>query len=419
LNDFKDIQMAGSTTSTFAALLKEVYSDEKLVDIVNKESPLFALLKKRADMRGKEWNQPVLYSTNQGIGSTVAYAQSALGSAAAKNFVVPRATKLGVVRIDNELIEAANGSANDRFAFVNALDFEAELIEKGLVGAMCTELYRAGGGAIGKLDGSCNVATASIKLSDVNDVVNFSEGMLITSAATNGTSSTVRAGYSTISAINRNTGVITLSAHMDDGVTSPANTDYLFRYGDFGAVAYGLEAWIPSSDPASTSFCGVDRTTDITRLSGIRHTATGGTVEDCLIDAAILGSRHNAKFDLIVLHPKQAGTLIREIGSKSQYIRTDKSSTALGGSDLTLTVPTQTGTIKIISDSFCQVDVAWFLNISTWTIMSAGQAPHVQTDKSSGLVAFPCATTDQQEMRLCAYWNLSCSLPGSNLRLAF
>ena len=406
--------MAGATTTLWDPLLKENYSDERLADLTNLESIAWNLFTKKTKFYGKRKVVPVKYAKNEGVGPTITIAIAQLGSSLAKDFLVTRKTKLGVARLSRELLAVAKA---DKYAFLEAADEEIGSTEKNLISQLCSELWRNSGGSIGRLTAASDVTTATVYLRNIDDAVNFSPGQIIQLASTDGTSGSVRTGTITVLSVERVTGALTFTTHVDDCISAAAASYYLFHDGMFGIGAQGVDAWIPATAPTSgDSFCGVDRSVEPTYLAGIRVTASGGTVEDSLILAAIQGAKFGVKFDYCFLNPTLMGTLVRELGSKAQYVKTSSLEAAIGASILSITVPTQKGTIKCVADQYTPNGTAYFLDLSTWAIESADQAPHIQTDDKTGYIAFPVADDDSVEMRMAAYWNLICTNPGRNMR---
>ena len=75
----------------------------------------------------------------------------------------------------------------------------------------------------------------------------------------------------TITGVDRDLGVLTFASTA--AITGLTNADSIFANGDYTAAndklkCSGLLDWIPSTTPSATTFFGVDRSTDPTRLAG-------------------------------------------------------------------------------------------------------------------------------------------------------
>jgi len=409
--------MTAPNVSSYDSLLQELYSDERIQDLVAEASPTWKRMRKTNNFKGKNHNFSVIYGLNEGIGASISDAQAALGGTKAADFNLTRKTVLGVARIDRELLDVAD---EDRGSFVDAMDQETSGTERAFIARLCGGLFGNGGGAIGQIASTSTVNTEIITLSDPRDAIKFRPGMVIEADDTDGSGGgAVRAGTQTITAVDYTNGTVTGSLHWDDVITGVAASDYLFPKGKFAADAAGFEAWCPGIVTAM-SFYGVDRTVAPTDLAGIRHSASGGSVEDALINAAVEGSRLQRKFKQIIMNPYRVGILIREQGARSTYIRTDSNDVKMGASSLGLVLPGDKGMLEIISDPYCQTDIAWFCDLDDWSIMgSKSGVPHIQKDPQTGYMWFPVYNDNLIEMRLAAYYNMKCRNPGNVLRCAF
>lgn len=401
-------------TTQWDALLKENYSDDAIKERIYLASTTWARARKRTNFFGKRKIVPVKYAHNQGIGPTVAIAKANVGNLEAVDFIVSRKKQFGLSRLDRELLKVAKV---DKHAFLEATDEEINGTTKGLVHRLCMQLHRNGGGAIGKLDGSCNVATPNLVLNNVADAKNFKPGMVLQADTTDGTSGAVEAGTVTVSAVDQATGAITLTGNGTAGIGTLTNVMYLFPQGMFGIGASGLDAWNPAT-VTSAAFNGVDRSVEPVLLAGNRKTASGSTVEDALIDAAMFFTQWG-DFDTVILDNAKAATLLRELGSKAVYMPGDSSDGTMGLKKLMLNIPTGKGSIEVMVDAYQPTDCARFVRWDCFSIDSADQAPHIQRDEKTGYIAFPVDGEDQVEVRQAAYWNVIVTDPSGLARLAW
>src|SRR5690606_37988352 len=112
------------------------------------------------------------------------------------------------------------------------------------------------------------ISTNTITLTEADDVRNFKIGMTLIASA-NADGSTPRTGSAVVTAVDEDTGTVTVDSAA--GITSFANSDYLFRKGDPGTCVDGLEVMFPLTAPTTgDSFRGVDRSVDVRRLAGCR-----------------------------------------------------------------------------------------------------------------------------------------------------
>ena len=416
--------MTVPTTTTYDDLLQDLYSTERLVDMVVQTCPTLARLKKTTDLVGRRHVFAVKYAGNEAVNSTIAAAQTALTAAsngtAAVDFQLTRKTLLGVARIDMELLDTA---FENKGAFVDAMDEETSSIEKAFVARLGAMVFENGGGALGRISATSNVATKTITLADPRDAIKFRPGMILQADNTDGSGGgAVHAGTETVESVNYDNGQIRcVSATWQTVIGGIAASDWLFPQNAFGAGWAGFEAWCPLTAPtAGDSFYGVDRSVSVSKLAGVRTAASGGSIEDALINAAIENARLGLKAKQIIMNPYRTGLLVREQAGRSTYVRTDSSKVAMGASSLTLMVPTINGAIEIISDPFCQSDTAWFVDLDDFSVRATKSGYcHIQKNKETGFMWFPVSTLNQIEMRMASYANLKCRNPGNVQRCDF
>lgn len=405
-----------ATTTTFDALMRDVYTTERIQDLAGEASSVWKRIKKVNKFVERRYVIPAIYGRNEGVGPTIS--SITIGNTSAEDFMLTRKTLLARCQLDRELIEAMKDPAS----LADAIETELSGTESAFIGRLCAQLYRNGGGAIGKLDGACNVATPTLVLDNPKDAVHFHPSMVLQADTTDGNSGAVEGGTVTVKAVDPVTGTITLTGNGTAGIATLTNVMYLFPNGMFGLGAAGFEAWCPASAPgAGDSFYGVNRSVAPTELAGLRKSANGGTVEDALIDACVEMSRVGRTPKQIVLNPYRMGILLREKNSQIIYDRGagSKGDIAMGAERLLLNVPTLKGTIELVSDHYCQSDLGWLVDLDDWSILSTpAGAPHVQKDRD-GNSSFVVSDANSIEIRYASYWNIGCRRPQNVMRLAF
>jgi hypothetical protein len=230
-------------------------------------------------------------------------------------------------------------------------------------------------------------------------------------------------GY--VVAVNRNTGVFTVSATSGGAAGTPTNwtgTMYAFRDGDFGGsganrIMLGLGAWIPSSDPSATTFEGVDRTADIARLSGVRLTST--EVANLSLEQRVKklvtrmrGRNFGPGPTDIYLNPEKWQALAdslesrgtREIGSDAKF-NYDSIKLAVAGKR-----------VEIFADPFCPYASMWALHMPSIKLAAYDKIPHVLN--GDGLEMLRLSTSNDYEHWIQAYPAFCVSAPGYSGRSA-
>ena len=386
--------------TTFAAALKQHYTTDRIENMVYKDNPFLAMVAKYEDFGGENLKLPIKYGIPQGRSATFADAQNNKTNTQLKAFLLTRVSDYSLASIQNETIEASKGNAN---AFMEAATVEIDGAIESATRSLAIALYGDGSGQIGVV-GSLATTTASndtVTLATIDDITNFEVGMQLNF----GTATANKE----ISTINRDTGVILLTAAS--GATA---TEAIYVDGDKDGKVSGLGAWLPSSAPStSDSFFGVNRSSDATRLGGIRFDGSSLPLEEALIGAASRVAREGGKPDVCFMNYSNFADLEKALGSKVSYVDV-KASPEIGFRGILIHGPR--GPIKVIPDQNCPKNVAFMLQMDVWKLYSLGKAPKILD--SDGLKFLRDSSADSVEVRVGYYAQLGCRGPGYNVRIA-
>lgn len=363
--------MTALTMTSFADALKEHYTPGEVARIVYDERPTLALIRKEEDWRGDKYIQPLVHGTPQGRSKTFATAQANTNPAQYERFEVTTVSDFGVLHIDLETIYASEGQPVDYF--VKSRVSEMDGILDSLGESLATDIFRNGGGARGQRSGALGGGNTILTLADPEDSVNFEVGMKIRASAADGTSGALRGGSAVeITAIDRDAGTLT-SADWT-AITSFTDGDYLFVDGDFGAAPAGFAAWNPETAPGATLFFGVNRTVDITRLSGHRYTDSYPLVEK-IQRATSAGRRHGAKYDFGVMNPVHYADIMIALQDKASYEMVESEDGLFGFEALVHRTPA--GRIRYIEDPHCPPGIIRHMRLADMKFASRGPCPRV------------------------------------------
>lgn len=402
--------MAENLTATlFRDALQDLYTQDRMAVLTYKEHPTLAVIPKDEKWTGDKYIMTIQYVLPQGRSALFATAQANTKAGVYDRFELTTSRDYGIVQIDTEAILASEGMPA-RY-FVQAKTSEIDGILVTLAQSASKSLFRNGGGARGRRSGalSGNVLT----LTNAEDVVNFEKGMQLKAATTDGTSGSLRAGTAaTLDAVDRDAG--TLTSTTWGNITGFAADDYLFVEGDFGVMLKGFEAWVPATAPGSTAFFGVDRSTDTSRLGGIRYSDSNPIMEK-IKRACARARREGATINLGVLNPVDWAELEIALDERSK-IETEKSADGRFGFEA-LMLRTPSGTVKFLSDADCPQAVCWLLKKETWKLCSRGGIPRVLDPDGAGKVLRQ-GSSDGVEGRFGYFGQLGCSAPGYNVRCA-
>lgn len=406
----------GLDMTSFDAALKDHYTTQRVENMVYADNPLFALMPKYESFGGRKLPIVLIYGNPQGRSANFAKAQTrgAATNSLVEGFELTRVKDYSIATIDNETLEASKGDPN---AFMEAATTEIDGAINSLTRSLAIAQYRDGTGWIGQLNAEPteNASTFQITLKNANDVTNFEVGMMLvawsaTSGGTQRTSDGSDADW-VVAAVNRSTGVLTMTGTYNSSGTLAAN-DYLFVDGDRGAKMAGLEAWVPATAPGATLFFSVDRSVDPTRLGGLRLDGSALPIEEALIEGASLVAREGGKIDHYFMNYSKYSDLEKSLGSKVQYVDL-KINAEIGFRGILVNGPR--GMIKVLPDQNCPSNRVFGVQMNTWKLYSLGKA--VRVIDTDGLQMLRQASADGVECRYGFYGNVGCNAPGYNINI--
>lgn len=404
--------MASLGVSDFTAVLKEIFPEDVPQDLCYKQCPTYTLLPKNTKSLGEDIKVPVRFTDPQGRSANFAQARTSQTSSKHVAFKVVTKNDYATAQIDNEVIDR---SQTDRQAFVRAVSSEMDGALRQLKMSVFHALFRNGGGAIGRMTAASNPATPSVTLLDPYDARFFNVGMTLQTATTDGTSGTVKTGTVQVASVDEVGGVITATGNWTAGIPTAAASDFIFVAGDFGAKYFGFDAWMPASNPTATLFFGVDRSVHPTKLGGQRRNYAGRPIEEALIDIGVVMAIAGAEIDCIVVNPLDWASLQKALGTRVVYGEMSgetKKGVTVGFETIKLTTPT--GKIDILADPMCQPNVAWALQLDTWSFESLGEVPKVLNTDGNAMLRI--GTADGVELQCVARMQPYTNAPGWNGR---
>lgn len=409
--------------TTYADILKEYYTTQRLVELMYQDAPLLALLPKAEKFPGENMPVVVRYGIAQGIGSQFLTARTASQNTSAlfEQFALTRVKKYLFATIDGETLHATK---DDDGAFVEALTAEIDSVLLGGKRRMAYEAYRAGWGNIGVINSDTGSATTTITLADIDDVTIWEKGMkVVFSSALNTATLRGGGGTLTVSSVNRATGVITFSAAITT-ITSVTSGDYIFIDGERHDSATptrrciaGLEAWLPQSSPATDdSFFGVNRSTDPTRLAGQRVSATTVPLEEALISGNVQVGREGGKVSHYFMSHTSWARLEKGLGTRVRYDNVAlKDAPNVGFNAIEINGPG--GKVKCVADAFCVGDKVFGLDLKSWKLRYIDKMFMNRGDGTDGLKMLRATGEDSFESSWAFFGNMYCDAPGHNVTI--
>lgn len=384
-----------------SAILKERYPDEAVMSLAFKNRPFFAMVEKDESFTGELLKIPQRYGNTQNRSTKFSQAKAGTSSSSFAAFKIERVPNYSFATIDNETLLATEG--NDG-AFLAAAEIEMDGAYDSLANDLGATIWGDGTHKIGIIS---SVLAGVITLTDSNDSVNFEVGMVIeTSSSLTGTS--VNSGQGVITKVDREAGEITYSG----SISGIAANDYIFPAGDKGSALSGVGAWVPYGSGRATalgsSFWGVDRTVDETRLGGWYFDYATLPIEESLSKAVAVLGREGANPDVIFLNPMDWDELKRSLGSKVQYVNRSVAQVGFTG----IQIIGYNGVLEVYADRWVPYGYGSVQQMNTWKLRSLG--PVIRTFNSDGLLMLRSQTSDGVDLQIVSYAQLSCSAVGYN-----
>lgn len=395
--------MANTSNANYSSLLKTIWCAKELQDEALRNHPLLGMVSKSTDFTGDGMKVPLLIGDQQGFASNFQSAQGNITPTSQRAFFVQRVNQYTLGRIDGETIETA---VANKGAFLNVMTDQVKRAKNRAMQGIATGLYGDVNGSIG----TTSAVTSTTFDVPLTESYNFSLQMNI--QAYDPAGPTLRNGSGLVTGIDRTfsatTGRITYSGTIGSPGSPFTPGDKVCVDGTFGQSMSGLKAYIPDTNAeASTTLWGVNRADDVQRLAGLRLT-TSAPIEEALQSALsvqyLAGGKPNKGF----MSPIDFGNFVNSLGSKVQRDAGDKAKTGYDSID----IYSAAGTVKIYSDPDCPKGKVYLLQMDTWTLASAGEAPHI-LDYGDGQ-SLRVGNQDAQEFRIGARLNLICSAPGFN-----
>ena len=417
--------MATDTTTNFQSLLKTIWPQKEIYDMLNYGMPFFALLRKDSNLAYKN-NIAAGYGTSQGVSTDFASAKANKQPESNAGFSFQASQIYSLASVDRQLIRLSRGDAR---AIVGALNRAAQQAILGWKFECATQLWGNGGGSIGQV---LSVSGANLLLTNVDDVVKFDLNETLQAAPDDGTAATsgptaVRPGQVLVGSVDRQLSATTYHLKPVSGNwTDPGNipaiaaNDYLFRAGNYNNALQGVGAWIPSADPGSTdSFGGQNRSSDVLRLSGIKIAATGMTPREAAMRIVRESLRNSASPTHLFENPTNFGDLQLELQSAGLMITTKEAPATIGSHVFGEPIDGigfigPRGQIKVYADDRVPTANVFALQMDTWYLSGAGEFPSLVAE--DGLTIMREEWNDAFELRVVGDLQLFCTAPGLNAR---
>lgn len=410
----------GNTIAQFTPALKVIH--EKLKPIEYEGNPAYALMKKE-EAFGRFVSLPVRYAASPDGAAidTVAFSTTVSGNPSYVEFQLTPGRDYVRNYLSGITMAVSQG---DKQAVISNIMATKNAMANTAARSIAVMTFGIGNGVRGQLSTSTNLATTTLQLRDVEQIVNFEVGMRIQLISANTLTADVRGSgsYLTVTKIDRGAGSMVLNNAINT-LTGATTSDFIVRYGDFAydnsyagsgnpVLPVGVSGWVPFSAPSATTFYSVDRTTD-TRLSGVRITGGGRDKSETMIKAIALSRREGAfgkKFFIvnpmdfadIQINRDAKAVVTVDLGGKAKVSFSAIEVAQNGGEP-----------VMVLADRGWPRGYFHLLQTDTWQFRSAGKF-HRLLDED-GRYFLRVAGADAYEIRQGGYGTFGCDAPAYNV----
>lgn len=398
-----------SNASALQAILKEFYGPQQVKVMVYRRNKLFAMVHKEEDWAGEVVPIPVVYGNPQGASRTFSKALANVTASQAKKFFMQWTQDYAVVSVTN-LVQLA--SRNDSGAFLKAVQREMNGGLKTAENRWAGSIFRSSTGSIG----SGTISTGVITLADGMSVTQFEVGQQLEASATDGGAALGSGSIGFVISVDRTLSKLTVSTTSGGSAGTPASwtgTMFFRVAGDNNLSVNGLADWLPTTAPtAGDAFNGVDRSSDPSRLAGIRWDGSAQSIEEALVDASALAAREDGNPELAITNHTSFAALEKALGAKREYVNYEHDEVpGIGFSGLRIHGADEE--INIFADRSCPGKLVYGLDPDSWTLGSMKALPHVLTELD-GMSELRDPSNDATQIRIGGYGIFACDAPGHN-----
>lgn len=381
-----------SSASTIAALqkmYKTIYHGRDLSNQAKRKTTAYDMVAKYDDFDGAQLVFPFNYALPVGVSPSFPVAQGSPQASKFDNWVMTtRKTLYGFLTIDAQAMKAAR---KDIGAFLRLRQKETNEIlayMKMVLGGHA--FWGDGAGNMAQITAVTGSNPATAITVAPRDVIKFHLNQrLVFNATRTGSSATIKASVYTVTALNRGTGVISVSRASGAGAgTDPAVSDYVYLEGSYDAFPLGVAAFIPASDPGTGgvpgTLLGMDRTDDPVMKSGWRVEWQGSIEETAKYLCAVMGQYFDKDDSVLWVSRYNWHRLEQELTAQGRKVIDARATQVFGSPALMLLTPE--GDIPVVSDNYLSDDQAYLLNMSAVEVHHLDNLIHVVDDDGLSLI---------------------------------
>ncbi len=413
--------MTSHTTTNQDAFLKDVYTDEKILEQSYGDNPLFAFMRKERGVMagGRRYVQPVEFGNPGGANAGYATAMTDNTTSLYEDFLIPRKKQYQRVQVDHELLFASEKKSD---SYVKALK-EFDRGFKSLGEKIGRRVYRTQGGSVGQLALS-STNTTTLVFTDNAAVFNLHINQVLQFSTTDGTGVLLDGGdTTTVVSIDHEAGTAVVADNLQTKITGITTSSFVFPRGDYNGCLAGLEDWIPVDNRATklaATFNSVVRAPAAVYLGGIfLDGTTMGGLDEVMIKLSGKAGKYGAQISHCFANPESLSDLelisnsrLKVLGSVQTNMRSEDGDLIVGFSGYRVVVGGRE--VKVYGDRNCPSNRLHMLQLDTWTLWHTGELINWLGESYTGQRLQPSQNDDAAEARLGSYQNVGCSAPGWN-----
>lgn len=365
---------AASTRTAISALYKTVYSGRDLTNFSKRKTPLLDLVSKKDDFIGSGLSIPINLGLNHGIYPGLDGTNPVATAGRFKNWSVTDTKDLygkNTIHIPSMMRARA-----DLGAWMRLRQKETSELLANMKMQRAIELWGAGNAQLGTISAAAGgPPLTSITLTNQTDAVKFDKGMILEFTSSADAARTDKYRVDGVNRYNSSGNAVLTVTRTTGAANDVAATDKIFRSGFKNTGMTGLGLWVPSSDPSSTPFMGVDRSDEPQFLGGWRGTWEGSISESAERLVNVMSQYFQPDFSSLWLSSYRWYQLKEELTAQGRFYKDDLKSQEFG--TVTLTMDTPGGPVPVAMDPFCPNDTGWLLKHDEIEIHTTGPFIHL------------------------------------------
>jgi hypothetical protein len=390
-----------STIAALQKMYKTVYMGRDLANQSKRKTPAYDAVQKFDDFDGANLVFPFNYNMPTGVATTLVAAQAGANASGFDNWTLTTPKNLyGVLTIDAQSMRRAR---KDIGAFLRLRQKETnELMSymKMVLGGHA--FWGDGAGNLAQVTAITGTNPVTSFTVSQFDIVKIHKGQtLVFNATRTGSSGTIKVSTWQVTALNRGTGVITVTRLTGAGAgVDPAVNDFVYQNATYDAFPLGVDAFVPAFDPGTngvpTTLLGMSRADDVTIKSGWRVAWQGSLEETVKFLAAVMGQYLDQENSVCWVSRFNWFRLDQELTAQNRKVIDARATQVFGSPALLLITPE--GNIPVVADPYLGNDRGYILDMSQIETHHLDGLIHVADD--DGLGAIRQTADDGIEIRL-------------------